>query len=263
MGKSALDQDRVDRRRRGVLLAGALALAPLGRASAADADFTAAPDAAPDVVVYCDQTLQPALRAAGERFTARTGAPIRLFSTSPRGMVAQIAHISQTDVLVTQAPVLDQSASLLKPGTRAGAWRNSLVLAARAGEVPTGDLPGMLGDGRIAVTDSIGGAPFDGYAVLRQLGVLDAVSGRTIGMPDTAQAAFLLTSGVARLALLYVTDARANPRLAIAAPVAVPVPPYAAAVVTIARSPNAAVFVAFLQTPEATAALRDAGLEAA
>lgn len=254
----------IDLRRRGVLLAGALAaLAPVGRASAADAGFKPVPNT-PDVIVYCDQTLRHGLRKAGETITARTGAPVRLFCTSPRGMVAQIAHVTQTDVLVTQQPVMDGAAAIIKPETKTGAWRNRLVFAARAGDEPSAsNVPEMLGKGRLAVTDAIVDAPFDGRAVLQQIGALDAGASRIDGMPDTRQAAFLVTSGAAKRALLHATDVRADPRLAVAAPVEVAVPPYEAAMVTISRSPNAAAFVAFLRTPEATAALRDAGLEAA
>ncbi|HKM63023.1 MAG TPA: substrate-binding domain-containing protein [Acidisphaera sp.] len=256
----------IDLRRRGVLLAGALAaLAPVARASAAtEAGFQPTANSAADVIVFCDRTLQHGLRKAGETFTAQTGAPVRLFSTSPRGMVAQIAHITQTDVLITQQPVMDGASAIIRPDTRTGAWRNSLVFAARAGEAPSAsNLPEMLGDGRLAVTDPIADAPFDGRAILQQLGALDAVASRIDGTPDTKQAAFLVTSGAAKLALVYATDVRADPRLAVTALVSVPVPPYAAAVVTISRSPNAAGFVAFLRTPEATSALHDAGLEAA
>ena len=259
------DRRAIDLRRRGVLLAAALAaFAPASQASAADADFKPASNAAPDVIVFCDQTLQHGLRAAGERFTVQTGAPVRLFSASPRGMAAQIAHITQTDVLVTQEPVMNGAAAIIEPETRTGAWRNSLVFAARAGDVPSAsNLPEMLGGGRLAITDPIAVAPFDGRAVLQQIGALDAVAGRIDGMPDTRQAAYLLTSGTAKLALIYATDVRANPQLAVAAPVEVSVPPYAAAVVTITRSPNAEAFVTFLRTQEATSALREAGLEVA
>lgn len=245
--------------RRGVLRAGALAaLAPIALASPAEATA----NAAPDVIVFCDQTLQSGLRAAGDRFTAQTGAPVRLFSTSPKGMVAQIAHVTQTDVLITQRPVMDSAAALIKADTLVALGRNTLVFAGRPVNVPRSDLRALLAEDRLAVTDPIADAPFDGRAVLARFNLLDLVHDRIDGMPDTRQAAFLVTSGRAKLALIYATDVRAAQDLIVLASTPEPITTeYAAAVVRISRSPNAAAFIAFLGTPEAKSALRNAGLE--
>ena len=62
--------------------------------------------------------------------------------------------------------------------------------------------------------------------------------------------------------MLYLTDVRANPRLRVVRAVEASSPPaFAAAVTTLARRPNPAAFVRFLDTPRAAALLLDAGLQ--
>lgn len=234
--------------RRGLVQA-STALLPLIMTSGARADTT-------DLVVACDTPLGPAIRAAAAVFTARTGVQIRLFPTSPSLIVPQLERDTQNDLIITQQGVLDQAALVgrLASDQRAGPWRNPLVLAAPHGASAT--------DGPVAVTDPSPASLLDGHAILARMNQHPA---QVLGAVDTAGVAFLLATGAAQFGLLYLTDARANQFDILGAVPDTVSPPamIAAAVTRNAGRPNPGAFLAFLTTPEATAALHTAGLETA
>ena len=122
-------------------------------AMAAGNDIATKVQGAPDVAVFCDATLAPCLRALGAAFPA----PVHVFSAPPPLMLAQIARETQTDVLITLAPAMDEAVRLrlVRPETRYDSWQTQLVLAAPAGSGPTGlsELPDFLASGKLAVTD--------------------------------------------------------------------------------------------------------------
>ena len=253
--------------RRSIVLATLLGAAmTAGRTAAA-----AGSSAPPDVALYCDPTLGPAMRQVGDLFEARAGAPVAVLSAPPSLMLAQIERNAYDDVLITLAGAMDEAVrrGLVEPETRRDGWQNRLVLAARAGEIPPvaavdpAALARLLKNGRLAITDPTVAAAFDGAAVLDQLGLTTAVAGRVTGAADTADVAFLVKTGAARLGLLYLTDVRADPALAVAATLD-PLPArtaYAAALNRQAQNPNARAFLDFLRTQEAIALLRGQGLE--
>ena len=214
----------------------------------------AARAAAPDVIVYGDPTLIPALHDVGERFTAQTGVPVHIFSASPAVMVAQLRHTVWNDVVVMLTPWLDQAeqAGVLVPSTRVGAWRNSLVLA-RPTAAATNDV--------VAITDPTPAATIDGPAVLAAYGLHPA---HVQGVANTADVAFLLDTGAAAQGLLHMTDLRADPKLSLVAPVALtayaPIV-YGAAVSILTHSPNARAFLDYLHAPAANEIFRADGLE--
>ena len=143
-------------------------------------------------------------------------------------------------------------------------WRNGLVIAGRRGEPTGSDIVRLLGDGRFAVTDPTLVETFDAPAVLARLGLADALTHRVIGAANTAEVAFLVRTGAARLGLMQRTDALADPTLAVA--LALPddaYPPilYGAAVAVTAASPNAQPFIDFLGSQQARSELGNDGLE--
>jgi molybdate transport system substrate-binding protein len=223
--------------------------------------------AAPDVIVYGDPTLAHALRDVGARFTAQTGVPVHVFAAPPTLILAQLRHQVWNDVVVTQEPWMDQAeqAGVVEPGTRIGAWRNTLVIA--RGTLMPGPMPGPVsatapaaGD-IFAITDPTPAASIDGPAVLAALGLHPA---RVQGVADTANVGFLLDTGAAAQGLVHLTDVRADPRLSVAAPVADSAYPpivYAAAISTLTHSPNARAFLDYLRSPTATEVLRGDGLD--
>jgi molybdate transport system substrate-binding protein len=221
-------------------------------ATAARADTT-------DLVLACDTTLGPAMRAAGARFTARAGVRIHVFPTAPGLLLPQLLHEVQNDILVTGEAAIERAtqAGLIGPGAvRSGAWRNRLVLAARH-DAP----PGALDDGPIAVTDPTPASDLDGPAILARMGLRPRT---VLGAVDTDGVRYLLATGAARSGLLHATDLHADLSLDIIRPVpdeAWPPIIYTAAVSRLARRPNPDIFVKFLATADAIEVLRSNGLE--
>ena len=158
---------------------------------------------------------------------------------------------------------------LVKSETRFDGWRNRLVFAARAGDVSPvsaidpDSLTHLLGNDRIAVTDPTVAAAFDGRAVLDRLGLTSTASGKVAGAANTGDVAFMVKTGVARLGLLYLTDVRADPALAVAATLDPTVASltYSSAVSEKGKSPNSQAFLKFLRTAPAAELLRAQGLE--
>ena len=257
--------------RRSVMLAALLTAALRAGPASAAGEAKGGGGAPPDVALYCDPTLAPAMRQMGALFKARTRAPVAVLSAPPTLMRAQIERHTRDDVLITLADSMDEAVSrgLVRLDTRFKGWRNRLVLAARAGEVSPAaasdpaSLARSLRNGRLAVTDGTVAAAFDGPAVLDRLGLTPAVAGKVLGAANTSDVAFLVTTGAARLGLLYLTDVRADPTLAVVAmldPAAAPTA-YASGMNRQAQSPNAQAFLDFLLTPEAAELLRAQGLE--
>lgn len=228
--------------------------------------------AASDVVIYCDPTLTATMRAVGRSFTAQRKAPVQVFSAPPPLMLAQLAHETQDDVLTTLRSAMDEAVAkgLVKPETSVGAWRNRLVIGRRVREAisavaadPTSVMK-LLGNGRFASPDPSNATTIDGPQIIADAGLQQVLDGHLIGAANTADVAFLLTSGAARLGLLYMTDVRSQPSLAVAAtlPDASYAPiVYVAAASSKAKSPNLKPFLDLIRTPEASNILQAGGLE--
>ncbi len=236
-------------RRRVLLAASALlpAMPMPGKTGTARAETT-------DLVVICDPPLAAPLGLAGAAFRARAGVHLRLFPTAPGLIVPQLAHDVQNDLIVTQLGVLDEAARAgLLAGARSGNWGNQVVVAELVGAA------GPAGSGKFAVSELAGASGIEGAAIAARLGVATA---RILSAIDTPEVAFLLTSGVARTGLLYLTDVRGDPRLRVVYPVADQPPAiYAAALSKHARRPNPAAFLDFLATAQARELLVTSGLE--
>jgi len=210
----------------------------------------------PDLVLACDTTLGPALRAAGNAYADRTGVRVNVFPTPPGLILPQLQRQVQNDIVVIQPPALAAAvqADVVAQGAARGAWRNPLVLAVKRGAPPASDKP-------IAVSDPTPGSDMDGPAILARLGLLPAP---TLGVIDTDTVAALVLNGTARAGLLHMTDVRANPDLQVTRTVSPAVQPaiaYGAAVTKLARRPDPAGFIAFLLTDRGAALLAQHGLE--
>jgi molybdate transport system substrate-binding protein len=232
---------------------------------------------APDVVVFCEPTLQRAVGDVGALWRARAGIKVRVFTSPTPALLAQIAHHARDDVLIGEG---DDSAAaaaqrqLIKPGSLRRVWRNRLVVAGLRGTIGADGVPpspaapklaAVAGKEPIAIVDPWAAtAGADSRAVLQSLGLWRAVGGKSVGTVDSADAAFLLDQHRARLALIYATDVAAEPALAIAdslPPDSYPKIVYWVAETQHALSPNAARFIAFLREPQARQQLRADGLE--
>jgi molybdate transport system substrate-binding protein len=153
---------------------------------------------------------------------------------------------------------------LIKAETLQRLWRNRLVTAALA-KTGSVNLAGLAGKEPIAIVDppvAVAGA--EGEKALQSLGLWNAVQANAVGVVDTADAAFLLEQGKVRLALVYATDAAADPSFAVAD--RLPDASYSPIVYWVAEpqyslSPNAGKFIDFLHQSNAQQRLHADGLE--
>jgi molybdate transport system substrate-binding protein len=232
---------------------------------------------APDVVVFCEPTLQHAITDVGMLWRSQTGIHVRVFTSSTRALLAQIAHHARDDVIIGEGDANAAAAAkqqLIKPDTVQRLWRNQLVVAAlgdKTDDTNTGSSPAaanlasIAGKQPIAIVDpwaATTGA--DTKRALESLGVWQKLDGKSVGVVGTADASYLLAQGNVKLAIVYATDVAANPALTVADRLpASSYPPivYWVAEPAHALSPNATKFIEFLHTAGAQQRLRADGLE--
>jgi molybdate transport system substrate-binding protein len=128
---------------------------------------------------------------------------------------------------------------------------------------PGFDLAGALAGGRLAVGD-VKSVPAGRYAkaALESLGVWDSVAGNLAESENVRAALLLVSRGEAPLGIVYRTDARADPSVAVVGTVpgdAHPPIVYPVAVTAESRNPDAAAYVDFLKGPTARAIFEAAG----
>ncbi len=259
------------------IVVASLALPALAMLVAAPTPALAGYPAAPDVVVFCEPTLRPAVSDVGALWRRQTGVSVRVFTSPTRALLEQIAHHVRDDVLIGESDAEAAAATrrdLIRPETLRRLWRNNLVVAAlganmekasAASPPATGKLASVAGKAPIAIVDPWAAtAGADSEKALQSLGLWQAVRNKSVGVVDTADASFLLAQGKVQLAIVYATDVAANPGFAVAdrLPAASYQPiVYWVAVTERALSPNAAKFVAFLREAQAQQRLRADGLE--
>ena len=219
---------------------------------------------ATDVGVYTEPTLAPCMRAVGRDFTARYGAGVAVLTASPTLLLEQIEHNAAHDLLIVPPDFMDEAEkrNFVTRASRRDAWRDQLVIATRAPAGPRGADPRVvLAAGSVAVTDASIAASLDGYAILQAAGLAGAAQ-EIVGVATTQDAAFMVTSGATRSALLYLTDVRADATLVAAAALEkVPAAAFSLALNPQPPSRNAAKFLDFLATDHAASILKQAGLE--
>ncbi len=222
----------------------------------------------PGVTVFCDPTLGPAMRSLDRISRKQAGAPVTVLSAPAMSMLAQLQRHTRNDVLFTLSGAMDLAVrlQLVRPKTRIDGFSNPLVLAVlqERGAVAADKVGvlGMLSGARLAVTDDTVASGLDGRAVLDANGLTKAAGNRVIGAATTADAAFLITTYVADIGLVYLTDVKADPRLTVLAPLTSDpaLTNYSGAVNTKAVSPNALALLNVMRSTGGSAVLRAAGL---
>jgi molybdate transport system substrate-binding protein len=262
--------------RRKIVVAGLVSLALVARFGAASSARAAYP-VAPDVVVFCEPTLQHAVSDVGALWHSQTGIHVRIFTSPTWAMLQQIAHRARDDVVIGEGDAEAAAATeqhLINPATLQRMWRNRLVVAAVGAKIENGSsnspgnagkLAAIAGKEPVAIVDpwaARAGAASE--KALQSMGLWQVVSSKSIGVVDTPDASYLLAQGKVRLAVIYATDVAANPALTIAE--RLPTASYPPVVYWVAQtqhalSPNAAKFIAFLHEPQAQQRLRADGLE--
>jgi molybdate transport system substrate-binding protein len=208
------------------------------------------------------------MRSLDRMSRAQSGARLSVLSAPAASMLAQIQRHTRSDVLFTLSNAMDLAVQLglVRPESRIDGFSNVLVLAGlhdrtTAPADKTGLLT-MIAERKLAVTDDTVASGLDGRAVLDRNGLTKAAGNRVMGAANTADVAFLITTAVVDVGLIYHTDVKADPRLTVLATLdADPVlTSYSGAVNTKAVSPNAQALLNVMRSPAGSATLRAAGL---
>ncbi|MEO6380347.1 MAG: molybdate ABC transporter substrate-binding protein [Caulobacteraceae bacterium] len=205
----------MDRLRRGVLLALALAAAVSSASVAAHAG----------PLVFAAASLREAMNEAADSFAA-TGAakPVVSFAGSST-LAKQIENGAPADLFVSADEAwMDYLAEkkLIVPASRAPFLSNKLVLIAPAGQPLKVDikrgfpLAKLLGDGRLAMADpnSVPAGRY-GKAALIKLGAWPAVEAKVAQAEDVRAALTFVERGEARAGIVYSTDAQASQKVTV------------------------------------------------
>lgn len=176
-------------------------------------------------LVLAAASMQEALSDAADAW-ARQGhvRPVLSFAASS-ALARQIAAGAPADLFVSadQEWMDDlERRKLLAPGTRAVMAGNRLVVVARPGQARVGGTRGdalarLLGAGPLAMADPAAvPAGRYGKAALERLGAWASVAPRVVRGESVRAALSLVSRGAAPYGIVYATDARIAPELAIA-----------------------------------------------
>ncbi len=186
----------------------------------------AAPAAAAErLLVFAAGSLQGSVDEVARAYERAGGARVTVSYAASSVLARQIEQGAATDVYVSASPKwMDrlERGRWLRPGTRGNLLGNRLVLvtpADRAAQVTihTGfPLARLLDGGRLAMGDP-GYVPAGVYAkaALETFGVWRTVANRVAGTPDVRRALALVARGEAPYGIVYATDAKADPRVAV------------------------------------------------
>lgn len=251
-------------------LALAFGLAPVR----AEAPAATAPSAAsaPSVTVFAAASLKNALDAVAIAFRAKMGGEVTISYAGSMTLAKQIDAGAPADVFfAADEASMDYLAGkdLIQPGTRANLLGNTLVVVAPASSrlqklpLTAEALAAAIGAGKIATGD-VASVPVGKYAriALEKLG-LWAVAQPSLAFTDNVRAALMYVArDEAPLAIVYLTDARSEPKVKIVATFpAGSHPPivYPVALTSTAKGQAAADFLAFLKSKTVRAIFAEQG----
>jgi molybdate transport system substrate-binding protein len=216
------------------------------------------------VNVFAAASLKNALDAVSEAWKAETGKEAKDTYAASSALAKQIEQAAPADIFISAdldwMNYLDEK-KLIKTGTLKLLLGNALVLiAARDSGLklelkPGADLAGVLAGGKLALGD-VKGVPAGKYAkaALERLGIWASVEASLAQTENVRAALALVARGEARLAIVYATDARAEPKVEVAGvfpedshdPIV-----YPAAVISSSTNPDSQAFVAYLSSAKA------------
>ena len=176
-------------------------------------------------VVLAAASLQESMTAAADAW-ARAGHPRPVVSFAASSTLArQIEAGAPADLFVSaDEEWMDALAAkkLLAPGTRADLLGNRLVVVEPAGRHSRIPLSGaglarVLGAGPLAMADpdSVPAGKY-GKAALEKLGAWEAVAPRVVRAENVRAALALVERGAAPFGIVYLTDAKASPKVRVA-----------------------------------------------
>jgi len=223
------------------------------------------PASADEVLVFAAASLKNALDNAITAYQQRASAKVNASYAASSALAKQIENGAPADIFVSAD--LDwmndvQQHNLIEPASRANLLGNRLVLIAPSdSRVSLAIAPGFplataLGDGHLAMADpdAVPAGKY-GKAALQKLGVWDSVEKTVARAEDVRTALFFVSRKEAPLGIVYQTDAAADQGVRIVAafpPDTYPPIIYPIALLTRSKNPDAAKFLAFLRSADAT-----------
>jgi molybdate transport system substrate-binding protein len=224
-----------------------------------------------DLVVYGDPTLEKALRSVGALWQTRTGTRVNVFVAATDLSYAQIERGTRCDIIFALAGAATDDAArskIIHADTIRRALRNSLVLigneqdAAPRTSATLADVARLIAGKRLAIANpdrDVAGTR--ALELLRKIGIAVGDQNKTVVVAESsAGVVSLLSTNKAQLGIVYATDATSGFKLALPLPTLGQAP--IEYIVARARDPelDTQPFLAFLQSPEAKATFKSAGL---
>jgi len=242
-------------------------LATYSAAHAAEAPHPEAP-----VTVFAAASLQNAMKEVGAAFTKSGGAPV-VFSFAGSSVLArQIEQGAPAEVFVSADPdwMNDvEKHGLIQPGARKDILTNHLALVApktsavHLSIAPWFPLLQALGGGKLAMADTLEPAGVYGQAALSTLNVWTQVQSQVVRANSGRSALDMVARGEAPLAIVYDTDALAEPlvRIVDLFPETTHPAILFSIALTRAAAPGAAEALRFIEGPEARAIFEHDGFK--
>lgn len=222
-----------------------------------------APASADDVLVFAAASLKNALDDAVAAYD-KGGASVKVSYAASSALAKQIENGAPADIFISaDLDWMNEVAKhdLIKPATRKNLLGNVLVLVAPADsktkvEIKPGfPLVKLLGDGHLAMADPAAvPAGKYGKAALEKLGVWDSVEKRVARAEDVRAALLYVSRKEAPFGIVYQTDAAADKGVKVAGmfpPDTYPPIIYPIALTASSKNPEAAKFLAFLESAAA------------
>ena len=173
-----------------------------------------------DVTVFAAASLKTALDKIAADWTAETGTMVTLSYGGTPALARQIAEGAPADIFLSASKAwMDdlQDRALIQQESRRDLLGNRLILVASGHAAPmtvdaTLDLPGLLGDGRLAMAlvDAVPAGQY-GKEALQSLGLWDKVEANVVQSENVRAALHLVALGEAPLGIVYASDAVAEP----------------------------------------------------
>lgn len=187
--------------------------------------IAAGPVAAEEVVVFAAASLKTALDRIAAEWQGETGNTVTVSYAGSSQLAMQILHGAPADIFISAAGNwMDEveNGGLVADGNRRDLLGNTLVLIAHGKDAPEVDiapgfdLPGLLGDGKLAMAlvDSVPAGQY-GKAALTALGLWDSVA-PSVAQADNVRAALtFVATGEAPYGIVYATDAVAEDNVSV------------------------------------------------
>ena len=238
----------------------------LAFAAAIALGLSAAPAAAqsPAVLVFAAASLANAFDAIDAQYQRETGKQVTVSLAASSTLAKQIENGAPADIFISaDLDWMDYLAkhNLIKPGTRKNLLGNELVLIAPQDTTaqvkiePGFPLGKLLAGGKLAMADtSAVPAGKYGKAALEKLGVWSSVESQIAQAENVRAALALVARKEAPFGIVYRTDAAVEPSVKIVAVFPEDTHPpiiYPIALSAASANPDAAGFLAYLESPKA------------